>query len=458
MGGLKLLLLFNFLFVSCSLFQSKEDVYKQKSLQLQEIINNGDGATLYSQLSPGFQKGFPPPMVSAFLARIYGYCGRLLELGDGQFVEDKYTLYPQFSSNNCYIKYSLNDKGKFNYLLIDRKSQSVPEINLKKGLEFAERTDALSNHYFKHSEMKGLAVGVIEDSKIKMLFYGDGGEESLVLDGDSLFQIGSITKLYNALLILKLSQQNKVDLESELVSVFPRKRYRFWFEKNRFKPSLADATLHLSGLPRLPLNLKSSMEQPYEKYSAKMLYQGLRNVHLASEPGQKFLYSNWGAALAGHHVSLKLKRSYDDILFKELIKPLGLESTFNSDKTPNRLVYGYSGKIRKDPWKLGLFMPAGGLASSVKDQLKFLAEALAAREDKKHWMNDSFEIQKVINSHNAVAWGWLVRGSDDQQIYWHNGGTGSFSSFLGIKGNKGIVLLSNSANVPVTELGFKILE
>ena len=457
-GGLKLLLLFNLFLTSCSLFQSKEEVYKEKSFQLQEIINNGDGVTLYAQLSSGFQQGFPPPMVSSFLARIYSYCGRLLEVGDGDFQDDKYVLFPQFSSNNCYIKFSLNNEGKFSYLLVDRKDISIPEVNFKKDMKFSDKVDLISNHYFNHSDMKGLAVGIIEDSKIKMLFYGDGGENPLILDGDSLFQIGSLSKLFNALLILKLSSQDRIDIDSSIVSLFPLQSYHFWFEKKQYYPTLADVTLHLSGLPRLPLNLNFSMDQPYINYTKSMLYNGLRNIHLTSPPGKKFSYSNWGAALVGHHITLKFNLPYYEILFNELLRPMGLNSTFNSDKVLDRLVHGYSGKIRKDAWEFGQFLPAGGLASSLKDLLKFLSEALDARNDKTHWMNESFRVQNVINSHNAVSWGWLVRGTDKHKIYWHNGGTGSFSSFIGLKGNRGIVLLSNSANVPVTELGFKILE
>jgi len=422
------------------------------------MINNGDGASLYSQLSPGFQKGFPPPMVSAFLGRIYGYCGRMLTLGEGKFVDDKYVLYPQFSTNKCFIKFALNSDGQFNYLLIDRLSQNIPELNLSNSLNFHERADQLAAHFYKHSEMRGLAIGVVDSGKVKMLFYGDGGDEELTLTGDSLFQIGSISKLYNALMILKLSKDKKLDIDSSLTDPFPNKRYRFWFEKNKYSLKLSEAVLHLSGLPRLPLNLKSSNDQPYAKYTVHQLYRGLRNVHLDSEPGKKFSYSNWGAALAGHHAELKLGKSYEAILRENLLEPLGLSTTFNADTDPQRLVYGYSGKIRKDPWKLGLFLPTGGLGSSIKDQIKFIQEAHKAMEDDSHWMHDSFEIQKVINSHNAVAWGWLVRGAENKKIYWHNGGTGSFSSFLGIKGDKGIVILSNSASVPVTELGFKILD
>jgi CubicO group peptidase (beta-lactamase class C family) len=458
-AGSKLFLLFSLiLFTSCSLLQSKDELYKKKSLQLQEIINNGDGATLYSQLSPGFQKGFPPPMVSAFLGRIYSYCGRLLELGEGSFEKDKYILYPQFSSNSCFIKFMLNDEGQFNYLLIDRQTQNIPEIQLSSSLSLLERAEKLSSHYFKSSEMRGLAVGVIDGSKVDMFFFGDGGDESIVLNEQSYFQIGSVSKLYNALLALKLSYEKQIELDAALTAPFPKKKYRFWSEKNKFSPKLSESILHLSGLPRLPLNLKGTDDQPYGNYTLSNLYAGLRNVHLDSEPGSKFLYSNWGATLAGQHISLVMKRSYDDLITNELLKPFGMNDSFSSDISPQKLVWGFQGKIRKDPWKLGLFLPAGGIASNLRDQLIFLNHAIKARSDEDHWLFQSFEIQKVINSHNAIAFGWLVRGPEQERIYWHNGGTGSFSSFLGLKGSKGIVILSNTSNVPVTELGFKILE
>ncbi|MCO4794265.1 MAG: beta-lactamase family protein [Bacteriovoracaceae bacterium] len=442
------------------MFTTESEKYKEKATLLQEIINSGDSKTLFENLSPGFQKGFPRPMVSSFLGRITGYCGRLLELDEGIEEDGKYSYYPKFSTNKCFLRFSLNSDGQFNYLLIDRHKESVSKLRLDPDLDFVKKVKLISSHYFKNTQMHGLAVGVIDNNNVKFYFFGNGGEKDIVLNGDSLFQLGSLTKVYTALLAHKLQKEGKIDLNNQITDSFPKRNYRFLYKKKKVAPKLHQLLNHTSGLPSLPLNLKGPALNPYSRYSFKKLYRGMSKVYLTSLPGNKFNYSNWGVTIAGQHMAKKLNTSFSLLLKNEILDEIGLSDTSMDKSSYENLVFGYDGKIRRDPWVTGVFDPAGGLISSIRDQVKFMQYSMKNIENKDHWIHETFVMSKAINSHNAVASGWMIRELKKRRIYWHNGGTGTFSSFLGFdkKGTRGVVLLSNSSNVPVTELGFKILD
>ena len=100
---------------------------------------------------------------------------------------------------------------------------------------------------------------------------------------------------------------------------------------NGHEITLLNLATHTSGLPRLPenLDLTTNRDNPYANYKAADLYSNLviQTVRLASEPGVKYNYSNYGFGLLGHLLGLKAGMPYEELIEKTVCLPLGMTNT-----------------------------------------------------------------------------------------------------------------------------------
>src|SRR5208283_4407870 len=118
------------------------------------------------------------------------------------------------------------------------------------------------------------------------------------LDGDTVFEIGSITKVFTALLLADMAQRGEVALTDPVSKYLPKGVKMPG--RNGHAIMLQDLATHTSGLPRLPSNMKpKDFMNPYADYTPELLYQFLSSYELPRDPGSKWEYSNLGAGLLG---------------------------------------------------------------------------------------------------------------------------------------------------------------
>ena len=146
-------------------------------------------------------------------------------------------------------------------------------------------------------------------------------------DGDTLFEIGSISKVFTTTLLSVLVDLGVVKLNEPVRSLLPE------LQNLSEAVTLERLATHSSGLPRIPHNLKRSYKQnklnPYAAYSVEELYAFLSNypVDPQKSPFGQISYSNLGMGLLGYVLAKRLGGSYEQAVTEYICQPLGMHST-----------------------------------------------------------------------------------------------------------------------------------
>ena len=124
-------------------------------------------------------------------------------------------------------------------------------------------------------------------------------------DKNTVFEIGSITKVFTSLLLADMVKRSELALDN-LVSKYLPSDVKMP-ERNGRVITLEDLSRHRSGLPRLPSNLDAEADpkNPYANYSVKKLYNFLSGYELPRDIGAQFEYSNLGGGLLGNVLALR---------------------------------------------------------------------------------------------------------------------------------------------------------
>jgi serine-type D-Ala-D-Ala carboxypeptidase/endopeptidase len=173
----------------------------------------------------------------------------------------------------------------------------------------------------------GIVVGVIEPSGRRIVAYGSlskGDKRSM--DADTVFEIGSTTKVFTSLLLAEMVQHGEVALTDPVAKYLPA---GVKVPERGRAITLEDLSRHRSALPRLPSNLDvaSNPLNPYASYSVKQIYEFLSTYQLPRDVGSEFEYSNFGAGLLGHVLSLAAGKDYATLIQTRICEPLGMHST-----------------------------------------------------------------------------------------------------------------------------------
>ena len=310
----------------------------------------------------------------------------------------------------------------------------------------------------------GFVVAALERGKPPRIYTaGISGIAGLPLDSNTVFEIGSITKVFTTSLLADMVARGEVKLDDPVSKFLPRGvRVPSRGGKHITLEHLATQT---SGLPRLPSNLRVVDQQnPYASYTVDELYQFLSTFALTRDPGSQYLYSNLGMGLLGHVLALRAGKSYETLLKERILDPLGMNDT-RIELTPamkSRMAQGFSsvGEPVK-AWDLPTLAGAGALRSTAADMLRFLAASLDST---------SHPLGRVLAQarkprhdadvpRNRIGLGWNIVEVFGTTATWHNGGTGGFRAFIGIDEprQRGVILLANASVVP-DDIAFHLLE
>ena len=311
----------------------------------------------------------------------------------------------------------------------------------------------------------GIVVGVIDRSGRRVVAHGarKAGDDAQ-LDGDTVFEIGSITKVITSLVLADMAERGEValnDLAGKYLPdgvAMPTRRRR--------QITLTDLATHTSGLPRMPANFApASPANPYVDYDADRLYACLNGLRLGRDIGKTYDYSNLGAGLLGHLLALRAGQAFEALVDARILQPLGMTSTAMTlgPELRGRLARGHnSGLEPVANWDMDVLAGAGGFRSTVNDLLKFLAAELGYADTPLTAAMAAQLAQRRPTSVEAteIALGWHISTRNDRQIVWHNGGTAGYRTFLGmdLAAGTGAVVLTNAfTDRGGDDIGFHLL-
>ena len=246
--------------------------------------------------------------------------------------------------------------------------QESMESKIKKILK--ERVD-------KYGTQFGIVVGIVNEKGSKVINYGKlSRDSSQNVDGSTLFELGSVTKLFSATLLADMVERNEVNLNDPIEKFLPKSIKVP--TKDGKKITLLHLVTHTSGLPNTPDNSSRQDDKPgYVGYTKQQLYDFLSNHTLTGGIGSRVQYSNLGMGLLGHILTLRSGIPYEAMVIKRICEPLEMHSTRRklSPELRKRLAEGkyLDGQVSKH-WQIpSLLAGAGGFRSTANDMLKFLA-------------------------------------------------------------------------------------
>ena len=278
---------------------------------------------------------------------------------------------------------------------------------------------------------------------------------------DTIFRIGSITKVFTGMALLALRDDGRIGLDDPVTRYVPELGDAVYPTLDSPVITLRNLVTHTSGLPRigaLKYNDAHGVTEPE-------LVAAARQAVLDFAPGTDARYSNLAMALGGLVVARASGEPLREFISQRILTPLGMRQTFwdESDVPANKLAAGHQ-KIdgtyqpAGPHWRLGAAEGMGGLYSSVADLARFASyqmTAWPARSEK-----DRGPIRRSSLRESQLSAGLARPGKQSFGVNWvvvndsnlgyvvtHNGGTEGYSGcvVLGPTRGIGIILLSSAS-------------
>ena len=312
----------------------------------------------------------------------------------------------------------------------------------------------------------GIVVGVVDSHGSRIVSYGNlDRRDARPVTGDTLFEIGSLTKVFTALLLTEMVQRGEVALTDPVAKYLPP-RVKIPEHGGR-SITLEDLATHTSGLPRSPTNIApKDPANPFADYSAQQLYDFLSTYQLPRDIGSEWEYSNLGSGLLGHALALRAGTEYEALVRSRITGPLEMDSTRITLRPEDRqrLAVGHNAQLTPVPSSdFQVLAGAGALRSSASDLVKFLAAVVGYNKSPLGpAMAAMLDVRRPTSMPGLLnALGWQVSRPDALEIVWKDGNTLGYSSFLGYnpRSRIGVVVLSNTGTTTgINSIGMHVLD
>jgi len=319
--------------------------------------------------------------------------------------------------------------------------------------DFAEAIHAYLKHCVEGKQSNaGIVVGIVGEHGSRIVSCGelDNGTHQEA-NGDTLFEIGSVTKTFTTLLLADMIQRGQMELDDPVAKYLPQSVKMP--TRNGKEITLQHLATHTSGLPCEPDNVDSEREyNPWADYTADDLYAFLSGYKLTRDPGVQFEYSNPGIALLAQAIALKAGKSYESLVVERICRPLKMDST-RITLTPDlktRLAGGHGATGYKLPSsEFGALAPDGELRSTANDMLKYLSANLGLTQSSLTPLMQNAHEAYFHNAMPGTDMGLAWATSQDPQgtrIVAHIGATYGYLAYAGfdVARRRGVVVLCNS--------------
>jgi uncharacterized protein (TIGR02145 family) len=311
-----------------------------------------------------------------------------------------------------------------------------------------------------NEKSSSVIIGIVNENRRQIFSYGElkKGDDKQP-DGNTLYGIGSITKLFTCFLLADMVKRGELNLDDPISKFLPDSIKTPTF--NGKKITLHHLATHTSGLPPRPDNLSpTNPDDPYADYTVEQMYHFLSDYKLTREIGSRYEYSNIGVGLLGVILTHKSGLDYETLVRKRICEPLNLNSTVITIPTELQLnvaaPYNNEGQSVSEWTFRPVFIGSGSLKSTVNDMLVFLAANLGLIDSN---LSSTFELSHIKYPGNNIALGWHIWDEYGTTNFGHGGSSVGYKSFIGFNKEKkiGVIVLSNKTDA-VMDIGLHVLD
>ncbi|MEJ5994664.1 serine hydrolase domain-containing protein [Pedobacter sp. Du54] len=291
------------------------------------------------------------------------------------------------------------------------------------------KTDSLLLNVFKDKNGPGGVFMIAKGGKpIYQKAFGKANLELGVnLNPNSVFQLGSMTKQFTAVAILKLEEEGKLSLKDPIIKYIPD------FPSGE-KITLHHLLTHTSGIKDFT-KMKSISQIAEKDLSPLELIDFFKNEPIDFNPGEKFEYNNSGYVILGQIIELTSGETYENYIKKNIFEKLKMtNSRYANDREiiVNR-AYGYqkkeSGYVNKTKISFTIPFSSGSLMSTTEDMLKWqnaLNQNLLLREKT---IKKAFTKYQLNNGEEfTYGYGWHLKEIDGIAVREHGGSIFGFKT------------------------------
>lgn len=306
----------------------------------------------------------------------------------------------------------------------------------------------------KENRATGIVLGVMDaDGSSRIVSYGNAGPQAAPLGPNTVFEIGSITKVLTATVLATMAARNEVVLDAPVRTYLPSELAPP--DRNGVAITLANLAEQNSGLPGLPDNFApKDAANPFSDYTLSDLAAYFKGLSLSRAPGERYEYSNLGVGVLGLALSRRAGTSYEKLVTQRILNPLGMSHTVITLTPAMRALraigHDQQGVTTKD-WDFStVFEGAGAFRSNMIDMLKFLDANMGAARNE---LEDAMRVAhnpRASAGNARIGLNWLtLKTPNGVDVVYHTGNTGGFSSYLGFDPVRGIgvVMLVNQFGV-----------
>jgi len=327
-------------------------------------------------------------------------------------------------------------------------------------LEAQDEYEGLKTEYrtridksMKKNNIRGASIILVDgDSVVWEEYFGYADvEKEKKIDENTLFKVGSVSKLFTGTGVMMHVQQGKMDLDEPLNKYLPSFKIKQRF--NNAPPTTTRMVLtHHAGIPcDILRGFESDSVEPYTK---ELEY--LNEEYTIFEPNKMHAYSNPGFNLLGILAGELAGTSYMEYVRNSIFKPLGMNSSkfwgYDPDSENLSLNYNVKGEAVHEAYIREI--PAGSILSNVRDLSKFAIE-WQLQNNRETLLKTPYkkEMLKVQNQDNELDMGlkiglvWFIDEQDKSgAIYNHGGATLFHRAMLAISPETGlsVIILTNS--------------
>lgn len=330
--------------------------------------------------------------------------------------------------------------------------------------------DSVMNSYFNTSGPGAVILIAKKGKPVLKKAYGLANIELNVTNKpEYLFNIGSMSKQFTAICILKLAQEGKLSLQDNI------KKYLTDYNTHGRNITIENLLYHTSGIINYS-DKDDFFPKSVTDISKEDLKKSFMNDSLFFEPNSNWSYCNSGYVLAGLIVEKISGKSLTEFLTDNIFKPAEMNNTFvgNDDSVFVNMVSGYDNvtgleNTLQSKYKPAQYMSwtfsygAGGIVSNVDDLLKYNNALLSGKIIKKEWLDKAWSSITLPNGKSTnYGLGWAVGTYQGLEFVAHGGGLNGFRSYGVLFPNEQVyvaVLSNTSAKTPVTYasvIAFKI--
>ncbi len=318
-----------------------------------------------------------------------------------------------------------------------------------------ERLGAYVTEQMARTKMPGVAVGVLHNGKRSTAGFGiTNVDHPLAVTGETLFQIGSITKTFTATLIMQLVEEEKVALDATVRTYLPD--FAVADGAASAQVTVRHLLTHMAGWEGDFFHDTGSGNDALARYVADMA-----DLPQLAPLATAWSYNNAGFAVLGRIIEVVTDSSYAAVLHERLLKPLGMERAYldPGDVITHRFAAGHrieeEGAHVSRPWPLPHYAwPMGGIVCHVQDLLRYahfhLGDGAAENGERLLQQTSLAQMQSVQVSRwgeqEAMGLAWFIDEIGDTRQISHSGGTNGQIALLALvpRDRFAIAMLTNA--------------